>query len=169
LQTFVYLFGSIWCCPNVPKQHKTYFLVVLDQFFLQKWAYCFGLGLFFKLRHWAVHPTHLRAFVYLLRYIWGCPNAPKQHEKNYFLVVLDHFSYKNGPIDLVRGFFSSLDIGPYIPPTCGLFKPFWVHMGVPKCPKTASKNYFWLFWIISPSIMGLQLHSPPLNPYQTKL
>jgi hypothetical protein len=99
--------------------------------------------------------------VYLLGYIWGCPNAPKQHEKNYFLVVLDHFSYKNGPIDLVRGFFSSLDIGPYIPRTCGLFVPFWVQMGVPKCPKTALKNYFLVglvkvkFWTISLTIMGL--------------
>jgi hypothetical protein len=30
---------------------------------------------------------------------------------NYFLVVLDYFSNKNGPNDLVRGLFSSLDIG----------------------------------------------------------
>jgi hypothetical protein len=39
--------------------------------------------------------------------------------KNYFLVVLDYFSYKNGSNDLVRGLFSSLDIGTYIPLSCG--------------------------------------------------
>jgi hypothetical protein len=58
-------------------------------------------------------------------------------KKDYFLVVLDHFSDKNGPIDLVRGLFSRQDIWPYIPATCGplytFLGPFWV----PKCPKTA--------------------------------
>jgi hypothetical protein len=32
---------------------------------------------------------------------------PQTAQRNYFLVVLAHFSYKNGPIDLVRGSFSS--------------------------------------------------------------
>jgi hypothetical protein len=35
---------------------------------------------------------------------------PQNSIKNYFLVVSDNFSYNNGPIDLVRIFFSSLDI-----------------------------------------------------------
>ena len=39
---------------------------------------------------------------------------PPNGIKNYFLVVLDYFSYKNGPNDLVRGSFSSLDVGTYI-------------------------------------------------------
>jgi hypothetical protein len=42
----------------------------------------------------------------------GCPKAPKQH-KNYFVVVLDYFFYKNKPNDSVRGLFSSLDQMPY--------------------------------------------------------
>jgi hypothetical protein len=48
------------------------------------------------------------------------PKCPKTVEKNYFLVVPDHFFYKNGLIYLVRGLFSSLNIGTYILPTCGL-------------------------------------------------
>jgi hypothetical protein len=33
------------------------------------------LGLIFKLRHWDIHHEYLSGF------IWGCPNAPKQHKK----------------------------------------------------------------------------------------
>jgi hypothetical protein len=68
---------------------------------------------------------------------------PQNSIKNYFLVVLDYFSYKNGLNDLVRGLFSSLDIGIYIFfPPLGLCVPFWVLLRVPKCPKKAYKNYF---------------------------
>jgi hypothetical protein len=124
---------------------------------------------------------------------------PQNSTKKYFLVS-DYFSCKNGPIDLVRGWFSSLDIGTYILPTCrpsstsmgpfggakmpqnsinthflavfdhffsrmgvliwlgahfqertlkhtsrplaSLCAPFWVQLGMPKCPKTAQKTYF---------------------------
>jgi hypothetical protein len=41
---------------------------------------------------------------------FGGAQMPQNSIKNYFL-FLDYFSYKNGPIDLVRGLFSSLDIG----------------------------------------------------------
>jgi hypothetical protein len=51
----------------------------------------------------------------------GVPKWPplkQKQQKKSFLVVLDHFSLKNGPTDLIRGLVLSLDIGPYIPPTC---------------------------------------------------
>jgi hypothetical protein len=35
---------------------------------------------------------------------------PQNSINNYLLVVYDYFSYENGPIDLVRGSFSSLNI-----------------------------------------------------------
>jgi hypothetical protein len=48
--------------------------------------------------------------------------------KNFFLVVLDYFFYKNGLDDLARGLFSSLDIGTYIlstfGPLCTFLSPF---------------------------------------------
>jgi hypothetical protein len=74
--------------------------------------------------------------------VWGCPNAPKQHKKNYFLVVLDYFSYKNGPIDLVRGLFSSLDIGLCIPPSWGPLKTFLGPFGGAQMPQNSIKNSF---------------------------
>jgi hypothetical protein len=40
---------------------------------------------------------------------------PQKCIKSYFLVVSDYFIYKNGPIDLIRGLFSNLDIGTHIP------------------------------------------------------
>jgi hypothetical protein len=59
-------------------------------------------------------------FGYLFGSIWGGPKAPKHHKKNYFLVVLDYLSYKNGPNDLVtvRSLFSSLDNSKNIHLTC---------------------------------------------------
>jgi hypothetical protein len=39
LSVFQYFFGTIWGCPNAPKQYKNYFLGVLDPFFIQEWAY----------------------------------------------------------------------------------------------------------------------------------
>jgi hypothetical protein len=69
---------------------------------------------------------------------------------------LDHFSYKNGPIDLVRGFFSSQDIGPCISSTCRPLFTFLGPLGVPQMTQNSKKNtIFWLFWTISPTRMGL--------------
>jgi hypothetical protein len=41
------------------------------------------------------------------------PKCPKTAEKTYFLVALDHFFLKNGTNDMVRGLFSSFNIGIY--------------------------------------------------------
>jgi hypothetical protein len=71
---------------------------------------------------------------------WGCPNAPKQHKKYYFLVVLEHFSYKNGPIDVVRGLFSSSDIKPCIPPTCGPLGTLLGPLGDAQMPQYSIKK-----------------------------
>jgi hypothetical protein len=53
---------------------------------------------------------------------------PQNSLNKYFLVVLNYFSYKNGLNDLVRGLFSSLDIGTYIlstfGPLCTFLGPF---------------------------------------------
>jgi hypothetical protein len=48
----------------------------------------------------------------------------KNSKKKLFLIVLDHFSHKNGPNDLVWGLFLCLDIESYIPPTCGPLSTF---------------------------------------------
>jgi hypothetical protein len=49
---------------------------------------------------------------------------PQNSIKNYFLVVSDYFSYKN---DLVRGLFTSLDIGTNNLPT---FRPLCTFFGL---------------------------------------
>jgi hypothetical protein len=68
---------------------------------------------------------------------WGA-QMPQNSIKNCFLVVLNYFSYKNGPIDLVRGFFSSLDIGTNNLLNWVGFGLFW---GCPNAPNSI-KNYF---------------------------
>jgi hypothetical protein len=82
----------------------------------------------------------LQAFEYHFGSIWGCLNAQKQHKKLYFLVVLDHFSDKNGPIDLVRGFFSRQDILPYTPSTCGPLCTFLGQFGGAQMPQNRNEN-----------------------------
>jgi hypothetical protein len=66
----------------------------------------------------------------------------KNSMKTCFLVVLDHFSLKNGPKDLDRGLLLSLDIGPYIPSTCGALCIFLGPFGGAQSAKNSIKNYF---------------------------
>ena len=35
-------------------------------------------------RHQAIHPNYLRAFMYLFGSVWGCPYAPKHYKKTIF-------------------------------------------------------------------------------------
>jgi hypothetical protein len=78
---------------------------------------------------WTITPTRMGLLIWLRAYFlaktlghiscrligicisfWvriGVPKCPKTALKNYFLVVLDHFLYKSGPVDLVRDLFSS--------------------------------------------------------------
>jgi hypothetical protein len=100
------------------------------------------LGLIFKLRHWEIHSVYLRAFKYLFGIIWGA-QMPQNSLKNFFLAVLDYFFYKNGSNDLVRGLFSSLDIGTYILSICGpLYTFLGPFGGSPNSPEQHIKNYF---------------------------
>jgi hypothetical protein len=62
--------------------------------------------------------------------------------KNYFWVVSYYFSYKNGPKDLVRGLFSSLDVGTYIPPTCKSLCTFLGPFGGAQMPQIGTKIFF---------------------------
>jgi hypothetical protein len=64
--------------------------------------------------------------------------------RHYNLVVLEYFTYNNGPNDLERGVFLSLDIGTYIPPTCGPLCTILGPFGVPKCPK---QHKIYIFFI----------------------
>jgi hypothetical protein len=71
-----------------------------------------------------------------------CPKTAQKitkAQKIYFLVVLDYFSYKK---DLVRGLFSSLDIGKYTTHLRAfeyLLGSIW---GCPKTPKQHEIIYF---------------------------
>jgi hypothetical protein len=68
----------------------------------------------------------------------------KQHE-NCFLVVSDNFSYKNGPNNLVRGLFFSLDIGPYLLPNCGHLGTFFGPFGGAQMALKGKKQHKNLF------------------------
>jgi hypothetical protein len=102
------------------------------------------------------HLPHLRICVYFFGSIWGCPDTPNRIKKNFFLVVFDHFSYMNDPIDFFRGLFSNLDIRTYILPT---FRPLSTHLGPfggAQMPQNSmKKTIFCLFQTLSPTRMGL--------------
>ena len=52
-------------------------------------------------------------------------------------------------------FFQTKTLGHTSHPLATFLYLFWVHMGVPKYPKTALKTIFWLLWTISLTGMGL--------------
>jgi hypothetical protein len=72
----------------------------------------------------------------------GVPKCPKTAQKTYFLVAPDHFFLKDGHIDMVRGLFSSLNIGTYILSTCGPLCTFLGPFGGTQMPQNSIKNYF---------------------------
>jgi hypothetical protein len=83
---------------------------------------------------------------------------PQSSIKNYFLVVLDYFSNKNGSNDLVRGLFSNSNIGTHFPPTHGPSSTFLVSFGGAQLPQNSIKRtILWLFWTISPTRMSLMI------------
>jgi hypothetical protein len=82
---------------------------------------------------------------------------PQNSMKNYFRVVLEYFLYKNGLDDLVRGLFSSLDIVTYIWLTIRPLSTFLRPFGGAQMPQNSIKNFFWLFWTISSTRMGLMI------------
>jgi hypothetical protein len=70
------------------------------------------------------------------------PKCPKTAQKTYFLVAPEYFFLNNGIIDMVRGIFSSLNIGTYILSTCGPVCTFSGPFGVSQMPQNSMKNYF---------------------------
>jgi hypothetical protein len=109
---------------------KNYFLVVLEYFSYKNGPNDLVRGLFLSLDSGTYIPPTCR----LLSTYLGVPKIPENSMKNFFLVVLDYFFYKNEPKDLVRGLFSSLDIGIYFPPTCGPSSTFLGSFGGAQMP-----------------------------------
>jgi hypothetical protein len=75
-------------------------------------------------------------FEHLFGSVWGCPNAPKQHKNFIFWMVRTTYSSTTGLMIWLGAFFEPKQRHTYCPFT-GLCVPFWVHLGVVKCPKTA--------------------------------
>ena len=119
-----------------------YFLVVSDYFFYKNGPIDLVRGLYSSLDIGTNNlPTCMPLNTLLVPF--GGVQMPQNSIKCYFLVVLDYFSYKNGPIDLVRGLFLSLDIVTYIPPTCGPSSTFLGPNGGAQMPQTSINTHFW--------------------------
>jgi hypothetical protein len=115
------------------------------------------LEIYFRLRHWDIYPDHLQAFLGLFESAQmpqmpqmpqnsiknGGAQMPQNSIKSNFLVGSDHLSYKNGSIDLARGPPSSLDIGTYIPPTCGPLSTPLGPIGRAQMPQTSINTHPW--------------------------
>jgi hypothetical protein len=102
---------------------KTYFLVVLDYFSQKNGPIELVRGLFSSLDIGTKNLPTCKSLCTILG-PFGSAQKAQKCLNSFFLVVLDYIFYKNGRIDLIRGLFSSLDIGTYIPPTCGPCLPF---------------------------------------------
>jgi hypothetical protein len=120
---------------------KNYFLVVSDYFFYKNGPIDLVRGLFSNLDIGTYIPFTCGPLCTFLGPIGGA-QVLQNSINTHFLAVLDHFSYKNGPIDLVRFQFSNLDTGKYIRPTCGSLCTFLGPFGGAKNPQNSIKNYF---------------------------
>jgi hypothetical protein len=67
---------------------------------------------------------------------------PQNSIKNYFLAVSDYFFYNIGPIDLIRGSFSNLDIGTNILFICEPLSTFLGPIGGAQMPQKSIKTNF---------------------------
>jgi hypothetical protein len=70
------------------------------------------------------------------------PECAKTAQKTYFLVALDDFFLKNRLIDIVRGLFSSLNIGTYLLLTYLLLFNFLGPFGGTQMPQNSIKKHF---------------------------
>jgi hypothetical protein len=134
---------------------ESYFLVVSDYFSYKNGPIDLVRVLFLSLDTGTYIPPTCGPLSTILGPIGGA-QMPQNSINTHFLVVLDHFSYKNGLIDLVRSPFSNLDTGTYIWPTCGSVCTFLGPFGGAQMPQNRiKKTIFWLFWTISPTRIGL--------------
>jgi hypothetical protein len=147
LCTFLGLFGGNQMHQNII---KNYFLVVSEYFSYKKRPIDLVRSLYSSLD---VGKNNLPTCTFLGPF--GGAKIPQNSIKSSFLVVTNYFCYQNGPIDLVRGLFSSLDIGTYIPPTYGPLCTFLGPIGGAQMPKNSINTHFWLFRTISSTKMGL--------------
>ena len=84
--------------------------------------------------------------------------GPKKRYFCRFLLFLLFWTISPTRIGLLiwlGAYFKAETLGHTSCPLAGLCVPFWVHLGVPKCPKKHRKTIFWLFWTISLTRMGL--------------
>jgi hypothetical protein len=103
---------------------KNYFLVVPDYFPYKNGPINSVRGLFLSLDIGTyILPTAGLLSTFLGPF-GGARMAQNSTKKAYFLVAPDDFFLKNGLIDMVRGLFSSLNIGTYILPACGSLSNF---------------------------------------------
>jgi hypothetical protein len=117
---------------------KNYFLVVSDYFSYKNGPINLVRGLYSSLDIGTNNfPTCMPSSTFLGPFEGA--QMPQNSTKSYFLVISDYFSYKNGPMDLVRGLFLSLDIGTYIPPTCSTFLG---SIGGAQMPQTSINTHF---------------------------
>jgi hypothetical protein len=71
---------------------------------------------------------------------FGDAQMPQNSKKTNFLVAPDHFFLKNGPNDIVRDLFSSLEIVTYTLPTCKPLSTFLGPFGGAQIPQNIIKK-----------------------------
>jgi hypothetical protein len=120
-------------------------LVVPDYFRYKNGPIDSGRGLFSSLDIWTyILPICGPLSTFLGPF--GGAQMPQNSTKTYFLVALDDFFLKNGLIDMVKGLFSSLNIGTYILPPCGPLSTFLGPFGDARMPPKQQKNL--IFWLL---------------------
>jgi hypothetical protein len=66
----------------------------------------------------------------------GVPKCPKQHKKTIFWLFWTISPTKMGLLIWLGAYFQAYTLGHTFYLLSGLCVLFWVHLGMPKCPKT---------------------------------
>ena len=117
--------------------HFLFFLVFFCENFTFWMGLCIWLRAYFRAKTLG-HTSRLLVRLWVpFRSILGCPNAPKQHRKTVFWLFWTISSTRMSLLIWLGPYFQAKILGRTSRQLGGLCKPFWVHLWVPKCPKTA--------------------------------
>jgi hypothetical protein len=108
---YEYIFGSIWGCPNAPKQQKKTIFWLFWTISLTRMGLLIWLGAHFQAKTLGHTSRPLTGLCLSFWSIWGCPNAPNSIKKTIFRLFWTISPTRMGLLIWLRAFFQAKILG----------------------------------------------------------